>query len=87
MKINLSANVLAQGLHVSLGALGVFVPVAMVAPHGQAVGSVVTLVFAAIKESWFDQHFEDAATAASGWVDFSFYVVGVGAANLLLRFR
>jgi hypothetical protein len=84
MKLNPSYNSVAQTLHVALGALGVFVPVAMEWRNGQLHGSIFILVYAAIKEGWYDRHYENVETRGSGWLDFAFYAVGVVAANMLL---
>ena len=85
--INLSMDNVTQGLHVALGALGVFLPVAKAWSHGQLIGSLVMIGFAVIKEFWFDINYETPETSGSwsgGLRDFSFYIVGIIMANLIL---
>ena len=75
----------AQGLHIALGALFVLIPVAKHWTQSPPLwGSAAGLVFGAVKEGWYDVHFEDAATRGSGWRDFIHYVYGIALANLLL---
>ncbi len=85
--ISLSEDNVTQGLHAALGALFVMVPVAMAWHHPKAIGTGVGIIFAAIKEFWFDIHFETPETSG-GWSggvrDFSFYIIGIIAANAVL---
>jgi hypothetical protein len=82
-RFSLSSNTLAQGLHVALGSLAVSLPGWLWGTHAATIGAVSALVFAGIKEAWFDPHFETPATAGSGWEDFGFWCVGIVAAWLL----
>lgn len=78
--IKLSLNVVAQALHVALGALAVALPGWLWGQAGADAGAFVALAFAAVKEAWFDPRYEDAATRGDGLVDFLFWIVGVTAA-------
>jgi hypothetical protein len=84
MKHHLSMNDVSQALHVALGALFLFAPVALHWPHPKVVGSIVGLVYAALKEGIYDVYYEDAETRGSGLVDFSFYLLGMGIGLLVL---
>ena len=87
--IDLSMDDVSQGLHVALGAIFVILPAAWGIQHAQIWGTGIGIVYAGIKEFIFDIHFEDEATSGGylgGLLDFSFYLVGILAANLLLLF-
>lgn len=87
--ISLSSEELAQGLHAALGALFVLLPVAMGFHHGTMVGNSAGILFSAVKEFWFDIHYETPETSGGlkgGIKDFSFYLAGMAAANILLFF-
>jgi hypothetical protein len=80
-----------QGLHCALGALFVVLPTALLlhhprilTGHPQAAGSFIGLVYATVKEFVWDQEMEDAVTRGSNWVDFSFYMIGIAVANVIL---
>jgi hypothetical protein len=44
----------------------------------------VVIVFACLKEFWFDPRYETREVAGSDLVDFSFYMVGLLVSNLLI---
>lgn len=80
-----------QGLHAALGALCVFLPTALLIHHPsfmfghtQLVGSFIGLVWATVKEFVWDQDIEDTITRGSNWRDWTYYAVGIVAANLML---
>lgn len=79
-----SYNALAQGLHVALGALGVTLPVAAGMENGQMWGTLATLLFAAIKEAFWDPRYEDPETRGSGLEDFTYYTLGILLASVML---
>jgi len=85
--IKLSENSIAQTAHFFIGTTLVLIPVAMKWPDPRLIGSLGSLVFAAIKEFYFDIKYEDPATCG-GWEgsleDFSWYCAGIIAVNLLL---
>ena len=81
--IDLSSNTLAQGLHVTLGALAVALPGWLWGNKAALIGGIVAFVFASIKEAWWDPKYETVETAGSGWLDWSMYLVGIAAAGLL----
>jgi hypothetical protein len=88
MKISYTADDLAQMGHVLAGMLivlgGTFLlrrlPAFIKLRHFILFPAGAAIIFAAIKEFWFDIHFETPATMKSGLKDFSFYMIGVGAA-------
>lgn len=87
--IDLSIDTVSQGLHVSLGAIFVILPAAWGWENARLWGSLIGIMYALVKEFWFDLRYEDAQTSGGikgGWRDFSFYLVGIGLANLLLLF-
>ena len=86
-KIHLSFNAVAHTLHVTIGSLGVFFPVAMGWWHGQLFGSAAMILYAVLKEFIFDIHFEDPATSGGWWgscKDFAGYLAGIWVANMIL---
>lgn len=86
-KLHLTKNSISWGLHISLGALAVLLPVAKGWPHGQLAGSLVILVYALIKEAWWDRVYEDEETSGGWWggcQDFFGYLAGVWLANMIL---
>jgi hypothetical protein len=86
-KMHLTMNQVTQGLHIALGALFVFVPVAKGWHHPRLTGVVVGVLFALLKEFVYDLDFETHQTSG-GWkgsfTDFAFYLVGMGISLLLL---
>ena len=70
-------NAVAQAGHFQAGCLAVFAPVALT--HGLRwgfIGAIVIVLFAAVKEFWFDHRFEDVAVRGSDLEDFLFYTLG-----------
>lgn len=85
--IDLTLDEVATGLHIALGALFVTFPVCWGVHHARLWGSGVCIVFAVIKEFWFDLKYEDIETSggvSGGVLDFAGYCGGVLLANLLL---
>lgn len=88
-KLHLTKTSLSNGLHVSLGALGVLLPVAKGWPHGQLYGSAFVIFYALIKEFYFDLKYEDEETSGGIWggcQDFFGYLCGAWLANMILFF-
>ena len=86
MKISFTVDSLAQIGHVIGGALIVLggdallrkLPVfSDVSKHFIWVMVSIAVFYAAVKEFYFDTHFETPATMGSGLKDFSFYMIGV----------
>jgi len=80
-----------QGLHTALGALFVLLPIALGMKHPhlfygspRIIGSLLGVVFAGLKEFIWDQEMESPAVRGSNLRDFSFYIVGITAANIVL---
>ena len=84
MKQHLSMNQVSQGLHVCLGVLFLALPAAWHWRHGKLIGLGIGILYAAIKEGWYDVYYEDTETRGSGLVDFAFYCLGMGIALLIL---
>lgn len=85
--ISLSSDVLANGLHVALGALFVTFPVCWGIHHPQLWGSGVGIMFGIVKEFWFDLKYEDPDTSggiAGGFEDLAGYFIGIVLANFLI---
>ena len=81
--ISLTMNQVAQGLHVALGALGVALPGWLFGNRAAVIGGAAAILFAAVKEAWWDKKYETPETAGSGWEDFAFWVLGVAIAGTL----
>lgn len=92
MKISFTADNLAQIGHVIGGALVVLGGDSLlrrlpafsdVSKHFIWVMVSIAIFYAAVKEFWFDIHFETPATIGNGLVDFTFYMIGIfGAVGL-----
>ena len=54
------------------------------APLAKFIGTAIVVVWALVKEFWFDKNFEDAVTRGSDIEDFLYYIVGATAALLIL---
>lgn len=82
MSLHLSMNQVSQGLHFTLGALGVifaaYLGLRFECLNAYLYGLIATLFIAAIKEIW-DVFYEDPLTSG-GWKgslqDWSFYCLG-----------
>jgi hypothetical protein len=87
MSVHLSMNQVAQTLHVTLGMLFVLIPVAMNWHDPRLIGTSVGLLFALIKEFWWDLKYEDEGTSgglSGSRQDFIYYCTGILVANGLL---
>ncbi len=84
MRKHLNFDELAQGLHTALGALFLMIPVAKSWPHPRTTGLFLGILYAAWKEGWYDVHYETLVTRGSGWRDFSFYLLGMAMAWIVL---
>ena len=81
--ISLTMNQVAQGLHAALGALCVALPGWLFGNRAAVIGGALAILFAAVKEGWWDKKYETPETAGSGWEDFAFWVMGVAIAGTL----
>ena len=81
--ISLTMNQVAQGLHAALGALCVALPGWLFGNRAAVIGGAAAILFAAVKEAWWDKKYETPETAGSGWEDFAFWVMGVAIAGTL----
>jgi hypothetical protein len=57
------------------------------ASYAPFAGFGIVVVLAAIKEFWFDEHYESAEVRGSNLEDFSFYLLGAGAAAIVALVR
>jgi len=74
-------DTVSQAAHVFFAA---FVVLAF-AHYGLAIlGGMLMFIFAALKEFWYDYHFESVAVRGSSARDFAFYLVGIALAGLVL---
>lgn len=48
------------------------------------IGAAAVLLFAAVKEFWYDEKYESVYVRGSGWRDFAFYALGAVATAALL---
>jgi hypothetical protein len=55
--------------------------------HAPFAGFAGVLLAAGVKEFWFDQHYESAEVRGSNLEDFSFYLLGAGAAAIVALVR
>lgn len=87
--ISLSDEDVTQGLHICLGAIFILLPVCWEWHFAQLWGTGIGLIFAAVKEFFWDIRFEDPATSG-GWKgsteDFYFYVLGIVLGNVAVIF-
>lgn len=73
-----------QKLHLASGALATLAPPALGAgPKGMLIGAGLITLWAAVKEFYYDQRFEDAEERGSNLRDFMYYEVGVALALIL----
>lgn len=87
LSVSLSLNEVAQASHVAIGAAVVALAAARFpsnAPLAKFIGTAIVVVWALVKEFWFDKNFEDAVTRGSDIEDFLYYIVGATAALLIL---
>ena len=83
-QISLSLNEVAQASHVAIAAAIVSLSSARFHGHAKYIAAVIVILTAAIKEFYFDQRYEDAATRGSNLEDWSYYIAGVIVALLIL---
>ena len=77
----------SQNAHALGGALAVLGPAALLGEWYAVGGAVLVMVFAAVKEFWYDEHYETAEVRGSSLRDFTFYGVGAVTALLLCGIR
>lgn len=83
--LSLSFDEVAQASHVAIAAA--VVGLASARFHttlAKFIGSMVVILFATVKEFWFDKTYEDPVTRGSDFEDWSYYLVGMTAALLIL---
>jgi hypothetical protein len=78
-------NSVAQTGHTIAGALAVFAPLVLIGPMWRFVGAGVIVLWALVKEFWWDQHYETPEIRGSSLEDFTFYCVGAGIALLVYQ--
>lgn len=83
-QISLSLDEVAQASHVAIAAAIVGLTAARFHGHWKYFAAMIVIGLAALKEFWFDQHYEDAATRGSNLEDWSYYVLGTALALLIL---
>ena len=83
-QIALSLDEVAQASHVAIAAAVVGLTSARWHGPSKYFAALIVVGLAALKEFWFDQNFEDAATRGSNLEDWSYYVAGSVAALLIL---
>ena len=91
MSVDPSFDSVSQGLHTALGAIFVLLPTAICLHHAafgfghpQIMGSFIGVVFAGVKEFAWDATMEITDVRGSDLKDFSFYLLGIFIANILL---
>lgn len=85
--LTLSFNEVAQASHVFIAAWAV--ATSQLIWHGNAKfwASLGVMLFAAVKEFWYDHTYESPETRGSDLEDFLFYALGVAAELLILAGR
>ena len=81
---------LANVVHVCLGALAILITVLFGGQHAQWYAVAGVLVFAAVKEFWWDIHYETPVTSGGykgGFTDFMGYVTGLAVALGLVALK
>jgi hypothetical protein len=81
-------NSVAQAGHFAGGAALVLATVVLWhVAYAPFVGFGIVALAAAIKEFWYDEHYESTEVRGSSLEDFSFYLVGAGAAAIVALVR
>lgn len=76
-QLKLTLNSVSQIAHALAGALAVAEAQVLFGPAAVWPAAAAMAEFAAVKEFWFDVHYEDSQTAGSGALDFAFYALGI----------
>jgi VanZ family protein len=66
----------AQNAHLCFGALMVFVPTYIFGPGALWYAMALFLVYALVKEFWYDERYETVEVRGSSLKDFLFYMLG-----------
>ncbi len=82
-KLNPSPWLITQGAHFMLGALCVFVPLALRGKTQAIIGTVLFIGYAAAKELWWDPKTEQATIWPDAVVDLVFLLGGPAVAWIL----
>ena len=83
--LSLSFNEVAQASHVAIAMAAVGIADGRFhTVLAKLISSSVVVLFATAKEFWFDKNYEDPITRGSDFQDWSYYVVGVAAALIML---
>jgi hypothetical protein len=82
--LTLTFNEVAQAAHFFIGAWAVATSQAIWRGNAKFWASLGVLLFAAVKEFWYDHTYESPATRGSDLEDFLFYVFGVAVELLIL---
>lgn len=82
--LTLTFNEVAQASHFFIGAWAVATSQAIWRGDAKFWASLGVLLFAAVKEFWYDHTYESPETRGSDLEDFLFYVFGVAAELVIL---
>jgi hypothetical protein len=74
----------AQVSHFGWGMLSVALPTALAGPVVGLLGGGVYVLYAAVKEFWYDERYESPAVRGSSSRDFLVQLIGVATAVLLI---
>ena len=83
-QVSLSLDEVAQASHVAIGAAVVGLTSARFHGNSKYIAAIIVVLLAAVKEFWWDENYEDAATRGSNLEDWSYYVAGAAVALLIL---
>lgn len=80
MKLDPSPNAVAQWAHFQTGVIFTLI--------GNGVpGAVACVIYASLKEGWWDRHFESKEVAGSAWEDWIWHICGCSTALVYLWLR
>ena len=78
---------IGQIAHVEAGLLVVLGPNALFGPRFMWAWCLALVVFASVKEFWYDTNYETSDERGNGWEDFGFYMVGMAIGIVLWEIK
>jgi len=84
VRVHLTMDAVAQTAHFFISTTILFGSTLVIGWHGKWIGTLMVIGWAFFKEAYWDPVHEDPTTEGSGIRDFTWYMIGLLAAHIVL---